>query len=130
MDEPLAALNCLHESSFDVVIDTVGGRRRTSFFHLLLFEIVLMVVGSSLRRSEESPALRRSIHHYRRGRSQSHDSFDTMEDGDPIPSSFVLQEGQEADLLLGRAPRRAGEHKGGVGEVERSGRGRWSQTGR
>lgn len=28
VDEPLAAINSLHESSFDVVIDTIGGRRR------------------------------------------------------------------------------------------------------
>jgi hypothetical protein len=27
-DEPLAAINGLHEGSFDVVIDTIGGRRR------------------------------------------------------------------------------------------------------
>lgn len=27
MDEPLPAINSLHESSFDVVIDTIGGRR-------------------------------------------------------------------------------------------------------
>lgn len=27
-DEPLAALNSVHEGSFDAVIDTIGGRRR------------------------------------------------------------------------------------------------------
>lgn len=31
LDEPLAALNSQHESSFDVVIDTLGGQRRTLF---------------------------------------------------------------------------------------------------
>lgn len=30
-DEPLAAINGLHEGSFDAVIDTVGGRRRECF---------------------------------------------------------------------------------------------------
>jgi NADPH:quinone reductase-like Zn-dependent oxidoreductase len=40
-DEPLAAINGLHEGSFDAVIDTVGGRRRErfprSFRHWLFF---------------------------------------------------------------------------------------------
>jgi len=35
-EEPLAAINGLHEGSFDVVIDTMGGRRRASSLCLSL----------------------------------------------------------------------------------------------
>lgn len=35
VDEPLATLNALHESEFDVVIDTIGGRRCMSLFSFL-----------------------------------------------------------------------------------------------
>lgn len=36
-EEPLAAINGLHEGSFDVVIDAIGGRRRASSLSLSLF---------------------------------------------------------------------------------------------
>ena len=38
-DEPLSALNGLHEGSFDVVIDTIGGRRRE--FHYISSDLLL-----------------------------------------------------------------------------------------